>query len=204
MNGIADLHPSERLRIAHDLHHNIHRFLDKVKGHVATIVEEIKQIEAIDMGGRMTDLIAHASEDIIDSAMQTIPDIVRKEGLYFGVLHLVDKIRVQHAVEIVSKLAPLSLLSDLADIIYRIIDDHLSLFLVKKDLSKLSIGLSENSKFINLKILGRYRTPDNNILTYTEQKLNKRIRSRTKFISAVVTEIVDDEMDGYHILIPKP
>ena len=64
------IHPSEQKRIAHDLHHNIHRFLDEVKGHVAIIEEEVKQLEAIELNQQMDKLIDHAYQKIIQSKLR--------------------------------------------------------------------------------------------------------------------------------------
>jgi len=59
------IHSSEQKRIAHDLHHNIHGFLDEVKGHVASIEEEVKQLEAIDLKVQMEALIEQAYQQIL-------------------------------------------------------------------------------------------------------------------------------------------
>jgi len=71
MTSSLDLHPSEQKRIANDLHHNIHNFLDEVKGHVASIEEEIKQLEAIDLTAEMDKLIEHAFQEIIKLKLET-------------------------------------------------------------------------------------------------------------------------------------
>lgn len=65
MASSLDIHPSEHKRIAHDLHHNIHKFLDEVKGHAANIEEEIKQLESIDLSTQMDKLIDHAYQEIL-------------------------------------------------------------------------------------------------------------------------------------------
>lgn len=65
MTNTLEIHKSERNRIAHDLHHNIHRFLDEVKGHVAQIEEEIKQLEARDLTLEMNALIEEAYQKVL-------------------------------------------------------------------------------------------------------------------------------------------
>ncbi len=61
----GSIHPSEQKRIAHDLHHNIHRFMDEVKGHIAVIEEEVKQIEAIDISRQIEIMTEEAYQKIL-------------------------------------------------------------------------------------------------------------------------------------------
>ena len=65
MSALQNISSSERERIAHNLHHNIHGFLDEVKGHVAKIEEEVKQLEAIDLGAQIDALIDEAYQKIL-------------------------------------------------------------------------------------------------------------------------------------------
>jgi len=203
MNGIADLHPSERLRIAHDLHHNIHRLLDKVKRHVALITEEIQQLQDYDLGGRITDLIDYAGKDIIDTAMQHVPDIIRQEGLHNALQHLTKQLQKKYPLDIQTKLHEVNITQELAELIYRLTDDYLTLFMNKKGIQHLTIRLSDNTNFVNLKILRNEVDNRLNQLPYEEDKINRRINSRSKYINAITTQIDKDGLIGIHLLIPK-
>lgn len=52
-------------RIVHDLHQNIHGFLNEVKGHVEAIKMDIKHLEAINLVNEIDTLIEEAYQRIL-------------------------------------------------------------------------------------------------------------------------------------------
>lgn len=59
------IHAIEYDRISHDLHQNIHGFLDEVKCHMATIEEEIRLLETYDLASQMDALIEEAYKKVL-------------------------------------------------------------------------------------------------------------------------------------------